>query len=101
MVLARFYRSEKSAAEPPYAGRIPVLLVMGDHEGGIEANYHGTTTLTQVMRGLWPGLGAKLESSGAMLVRPVRINDPADFERGAAAVGHARRTRSPRSSTRS
>ncbi|MCX7032072.1 MAG: aminotransferase class III-fold pyridoxal phosphate-dependent enzyme [Spirochaetes bacterium] len=81
MVLARFHRSEKSSAEPPYAGRRPVLLVMGDLEGGIEANYHGTTTLTQVMRGLWPGLGAKLEESGAMLVRPVRINDPADFER--------------------
>jgi 4-aminobutyrate aminotransferase-like enzyme len=81
MVLARFHRSEKSSAEPSYAGRLPVVLVMGDLEGGIEANYHGTTTLTQVMRGLWPGLGAKLESSGAMLVRPVRINDPADFER--------------------
>ena len=81
MVLARFHRSEKSAAEPRYAGRTPVLLVMGDLEGGVEANYHGTTTLTQVMRGLWPGLGSKLESSGAMLVRPVRINDGADFER--------------------
>lgn len=81
MVLARFHRSETASAEPPYAGRVPVLLVMGDLEGGIEANYHGTTTLTQVMRGLWPGLAAKLESTGAMLVRPVRINDPADFER--------------------
>ncbi len=81
MVLARFHRSEATSTEPPYAGRLPVLLVMGDHEGGIGANYHGTTMLTQVMRGLWPGLAAELESSGAMLVRPVRINDIADFER--------------------
>jgi 4-aminobutyrate aminotransferase-like enzyme len=81
MVLARFHRSERASAEPPYAGRVPVLLVMGDREGGVGANYHGTTTLTQVMRGLWPGFAAKLEESGAMIVRPVRINDPGDFER--------------------
>jgi acetylornithine/succinyldiaminopimelate/putrescine aminotransferase len=79
IVLRRFYRFEKEADRPPYEGRIPVLLVIGDYEGGIAANYHGTTTLTQVMRGLWPALGGKLESSGAMLVRPVKINDFDDF----------------------
>ena len=79
IVLRRFYRFEKEADPPPYEGRVPVLLVVGDYEGGIAANYHGTTTLTQVMRGLWPALGGKLEASGAMLVRPVRINDIADF----------------------
>jgi acetylornithine/succinyldiaminopimelate/putrescine aminotransferase len=80
MVLARFYRFEKTGPKPPCEGRTPVILVVGDYEGGIGANYHGTTTLTQVMRGLWPGLGEKLESSQAMIVRPVRINDSADFE---------------------
>ncbi len=79
IVLRRFYRFEKEAERPPYEGRIPVLLVIGDYEGGIGANYHGTTTLTQVMRGLWPALGGKLEASGAFLVRPVKINDLADF----------------------
>ncbi|HTZ52380.1 MAG TPA: aminotransferase class III-fold pyridoxal phosphate-dependent enzyme [Spirochaetia bacterium] len=79
IVLRRFYRFEKEAERPPHEGRIPVLLVIGDYEGGIAANYHGTTSLTQVMRGLWPALGGKLESSGAFLVRPVKINDIADF----------------------
>jgi acetylornithine/succinyldiaminopimelate/putrescine aminotransferase len=80
MVLARFYRFDTTGPEPRYAGRVPVVLVVGDREGGISANYHGTSTLTQVMRGLWPVMAEKLESSNAMLVRPVRINDPADFE---------------------
>ena len=79
VVLRRFYRFEREAERPPYEGRVPVLLVIGDYEGGIAANYHGTTTLTQVMRGLWPALGGKLESSGAFLVRPVKINDLADL----------------------
>jgi 4-aminobutyrate aminotransferase-like enzyme len=81
MALARFYRLEKSSAEPLYAGRIPVFLVMGDREGGTEANYHGTTVLAQTLRGLWPELAGKLGSQGIFLVRPVRINDIADFRR--------------------
>jgi acetylornithine/succinyldiaminopimelate/putrescine aminotransferase len=80
MVLRRFYRFEKEAEAPELEGRIPVLLVIGDYEGGIGANYHGTTTLTQVMRGLWPALGEKLEAAGGIVVRPVKINDIADFE---------------------
>jgi acetylornithine/succinyldiaminopimelate/putrescine aminotransferase len=79
IVLRRFYRFEKEAERPAYEGRVPVLLVIGDYEGGIAANYHGTTTLTQVMRGLWPALAGKLEASGGLLVRPVKINDAADF----------------------
>ena len=63
MVLSRFFAFEKGQPAPRYAGRVPVILVMGDYEGGTAANYHGTTTLTQVMRGLWPELGARLESS--------------------------------------
>jgi acetylornithine/succinyldiaminopimelate/putrescine aminotransferase len=80
MVLARFFAFEKGQPAPRYAGRVPVILVMGDYEGGTAANYHGTTTLTQVMRGLWPDLGARLESSGSMVVKPVKINDLADFQ---------------------
>ena len=79
IVLRRFYRFEKEAEKPAFEGRTPVVLVMGDYEGGTGANYHGTTTLTQVMRGLWPAIGEKLESSGALLVRPVKINDGGDF----------------------
>ena len=81
MVLARFFRLEETSPEPPYHGRIPVLLVMGDYAGGRRANYHGTTILTQTMRDMWPGLSRALEASGALVVRPVRINDAADFER--------------------
>jgi acetylornithine/succinyldiaminopimelate/putrescine aminotransferase len=80
LTLARFYRFEPGHDAPACEGRIPVLLVIGDYEGGTGANYHGTTTLTQVMRGLWPELGGKLETSGAMLVRPVKINDIGDFK---------------------
>ncbi len=56
LVLARFYRSEPAVPLPKYHGRVPVLLVVGDDDGGLKANYHGTTMLTQVMRGLWPEL---------------------------------------------
>lgn len=80
MMLARFYRLDKTAAAPPYAGRKPVFLVIADHEGGKEANYHGTTILTQIMRGMWPELCAGLEECGLFLVKPVRINDLAHFE---------------------
>jgi acetylornithine/succinyldiaminopimelate/putrescine aminotransferase len=79
IALARFYGFEKGQAEPRYAGRIPVILVIGDLEGGTGANYHGTTMMTQIMRGLWPDLARKMEASEALLVRPVRINDIADF----------------------
>jgi 4-aminobutyrate aminotransferase-like enzyme len=75
MILARFYRVEDFFPEPIYYGRRPVFLVMADIAGGIKANYHGTTVLTQVMRAMWPGLGDALERSGGMIVRPVRIND--------------------------
>jgi acetylornithine/succinyldiaminopimelate/putrescine aminotransferase len=56
LVLARFYRSEATVPLPKYHGRIPVLLVVGNDDGGLKANYHGTTILTQVMRGMWPEL---------------------------------------------
>jgi len=75
MMLARFYRLDKTVPEPPYAGRTPVFLVIADNEGGKEANYHGTTILTQAMRGMWPQLYDRLEDRGLFVVKPVRIND--------------------------
>lgn len=81
MLLARFYRLEDTFTEPVYAGRIPVFLVIGDYTGGKKANYHGTTILTQVMRGMWPEFSSRLEESRSFVVRTVQINDSADFER--------------------
>lgn len=75
LLLARFFAFEENTEDPPYRGRIPVFLVMGDLDGGITANYHGTTILTQVLRGLWPELGRKLETDGSFVVKPVPIND--------------------------
>jgi len=81
MVLSRFYKFDERSDEPRYAGRTPVLLVIADNAGGTKANYHGTTILTQIMRGAWPEVDDALESSNGMVVRPVRINDIEDFER--------------------
>ena len=75
MMLARFYRLDSSYEAPPYAGKIPVFLVMADNEGGKQANYHGTTVLTQILRGMWPGFAEKLEAAGIFKVVPVKIND--------------------------
>lgn len=79
MLLARFYKPEVNAEAPKYCGRIPVVVVLGDDRGGLEANYHGTTVLTQVMRGMWPDLLRALER-GALLVRSVRRNRIEDLE---------------------
>jgi len=75
MMLARFYRLDRTCATPEYAGKIPVFLVMADNCGGKQANYHGTTILAQAMRGMWPEFAEKLEFAGAFKVRAVRIND--------------------------
>jgi len=77
MMLARFYPFDRN--EAPYAGRIPVFLVMGDRAGGITAGYHGTTILAQSMRGLWPSLLQKAAESGLYRVEGVPINDEAGF----------------------
>ena len=84
MMLARFYRLEETSPEPRYRGRTPVLLVIADNAGTKRANYHGTTMLTQVMRGMWPELCNALEASNALLIRPIQINDVEDFERALA-----------------
>jgi len=79
MMLARFFRLAETRESPPYEGKIPVFLVVGDFNGGIDANYHGTTILTQVLRGLWPLVRGKIEEAEIFLVRPVEINNPDSF----------------------
>lgn len=80
MMLARFYRLDYTCNRPQYEGRAPVFLVIADNEGGKQANYHGTTILSQTMRGLWPGMLEKLEQSQAFLIRAVSIDDIAQFK---------------------
>ena len=48
MMLSRFYTIDGKPA--PYAGRIPVFLVMADNAGGVTAGYHGTTVVAQTLR---------------------------------------------------
>ncbi len=81
LVLARFYAHVGGGAPAVRQGRQPVLLVVGDDEGRLTANYHGTTILTQVMRGLWPDLGRGIEEAGLLRVRAVRPNRIEDVER--------------------
>lgn len=80
MMLARFYKLDNTFAEPKYAGKIPVFFVIGDKNGGIEGNYHGTSILAQTMRGMWPEYRESADASGLYKVVPVMINDLADFE---------------------
>ena len=80
MMLNRFYRLDDSFAKPKYHGKIPVFFVMADQNGGFEANYHGTTVLTQTFRGLWGELYRAAESAGLYKTVPVKINDIADFK---------------------
>jgi len=80
MILARFYRSQESDAAPTYTGRTPVILVIGNDDGGLQANYHGTTVLTQAMRGMWPEFLAALEERGIFRVAAVRPNSIEDLD---------------------
>ena len=84
LALARFYRMQPEMPEPKYKGRTPVLLVMGNDDGGLQANYHGTTVLTQMMRGMWPECHAALEGAGFWKVVAIRPNNRADLERAFA-----------------
>lgn len=90
MMLTRFYRLEDgggtvsggaSSGTLPYAGRTPAFMVIADHAGGKKANYHGTTVLTQMLRGMWPELSERMEKGQLFVTRPVRINDVAHFEK--------------------
>ncbi|MCL1793808.1 MAG: aminotransferase class III-fold pyridoxal phosphate-dependent enzyme [Oscillospiraceae bacterium] len=80
MMLNRFYRLEGFFGEPKYRGKIPVFFVMADQNGGLGANYHGTTVLAQTFRGLWPGFRESAENSGLYKTVPVKINDIGDFK---------------------
>lgn len=80
MILARFYRMQPGQSEPEYAGRTPVILVIGDEEGGLGANYHGTTLLTQTLRGMWPEFRARAHEAGLYEVRTIRPNNIADLD---------------------
>ncbi len=79
MMLARFYSIDPQQKAGKYQGKIPVFFVMGDNEGGNEANYHGTTMMTQMMRGLWPCLYDGADGASLFKVVGVRINDIKDF----------------------
>ncbi len=80
MILNRFYKAQTDSPEPVYKGRIPVIVVLGDDEGGLQANYHGTTILTQCMRGMWADLRTSLEKGGALIIRSVRPNAMDELE---------------------
>jgi len=80
MMLGRFYRVGADSPRPKYAGRTPVLIVMGDDHGAADANYHGTTIFAQMLRGMWPDLLAGAEAGGLMKVVAVRPNRLGDVE---------------------
>lgn len=80
LMLARFTRVQDDAPEPVYQGRVPVFLVMGDEDGGPLANYHGTTILTQILRGMWPDFAGAMNSAQMLRVCPIRPNCIADLE---------------------
>lgn len=80
MMLARFYKLEKTSASPKYEGKIPVFFVIGDYEGGSVSNYHGTTIVAQTFRGLWPDYYTKCEANELYKICPVNINDFDDFK---------------------
>jgi len=93
LVLARFHAPESSSRPPVHASRIPVILAVGDNDGGYQANYHGTTLLTQTLRGMWRGIRETCEAAGLYRVVPVRPNRIEDvraafetFDRGETKV---------------
>ena len=77
--LARFYSINDQADTPPYCDCNPVFLVMGDQDGGLAANYHGTTTITQTMRGMWPDFYSAMDEAGIFKVVPIRPNSYEDL----------------------
>jgi 4-aminobutyrate aminotransferase-like enzyme len=80
MMLSRFWQVQADSAAPPYRGRIPVLLVIGNDEGGPLANYHGTTVLTQMLRGMWSEVAAGMEAQRMLQIHPIRPNSRQDLD---------------------
>lgn len=79
MMLTRFYRLDKTYNAPVCSGKIPVFFVMADNMDGKEANYHGTTMITQTFRGMWPELYEAMEKNDLFKVVSVKMNDIDDF----------------------
>lgn len=78
LMLGRFHKARPGSDKPPYHGRVPVIVVIGDDDGQMTGNYHGTTVFAQMMRGMWPEVLSNLEDRGAVkfvAVRPNRIED--------------------------
>lgn len=80
LLLARFHHMQPDAPAPKYAGKTPVLIVLADLAGGLGANYHGTTVMTQVARGIWPDMRTALEKSGVVKIRAIRPNNLAELQ---------------------
>lgn len=80
LVLARFYASQADQPHPRYAGRIPVLVVIGNDQGGLQANYHGTTFVAQMLRGMWAPWREQMEKRRLLMVRNVRPNAPDELK---------------------
>ena len=76
LVLARFYASQADQVRPCYAGRIPVLVVIGNDQDELQANYHGTTIMAQMLRGMWAPWRELVEKRRLLVVRNVRPNAP-------------------------
>jgi acetylornithine/succinyldiaminopimelate/putrescine aminotransferase len=81
LVLARFIQMQPDMPEPTYSDRVPVVLVMGNDDGELQANYHGTPMLTQMLRGMWPGLHNTLEEAKVWKVVAIRPNNTDDLDR--------------------
>ena len=79
MMLANFYQHDKSSAIVNN-DKTPVFLVIGDYNGGLTANYHGTTIINQTFRGMWHDLYKKISDDNIYKVVSVNINDTADFK---------------------
>ncbi|OGV66719.1 MAG: hypothetical protein A2498_03735 [Lentisphaerae bacterium RIFOXYC12_FULL_60_16] len=79
LALVRFYDTEAGGPAAPYADRVPVILVVGNDAGGLQGNYHGTTLMPQLMRGMWPGLLGRM-APGTFRVVAVRPNSMEDLE---------------------
>lgn len=86
-MLARFHRVLPQDGPPPQAGCIPVLLVMGNKDGGTSANYHGTTLATQFLRGLWPEGAAQVADANFFRIHAIRPNVIADLDDAFARYG--------------
>ncbi len=80
MMLARFYKLQPHFDAPVHSGCTPVFLVMGDYRNGREANYHGTTIFTQMLRGMWSEMYAGMEAAGLIKAVGVPINDYEGFK---------------------